>query len=202
MGQLHIIGFGPSKAPPLFFLHGFLGSAREWEETMAFFKSRYHCMAVDLPGHGAAPRTWAPDAYTLDGAGQAIMEVLQKAKIGKCTLIGYSMGGRLALHLALRYPECFSGLVLESVSPGIEEPRERAQRRARDESWALQLERNFESFLASWYQQPLFDSLHRDPSLFQRILDARRANSRRSWPGHFAVWEQEFNDLSGKSFQD
>ena len=87
------------------------------------------------------------------------------------------MGGRLALYLALRYPERCAGLFLESASPGLAGAGERAARRDADEEKAKRLESgDFENFLRDWYRQPLFASLAREEGLLRRTIEARRRN--------------------------
>jgi 2-succinyl-6-hydroxy-2,4-cyclohexadiene-1-carboxylate synthase len=92
-------------------------------------------------------------------------------------VVGYSMGGRLALYLALRHTERCAGLFLESASPGLESTGEREARIDADEDKAKRLEYgDFEAFLEGWYGQPLFASLARDESLLRRTIEARRRN--------------------------
>jgi 2-succinyl-6-hydroxy-2,4-cyclohexadiene-1-carboxylate synthase len=98
-------------------------------------------------------------------------------------MVGYSMGGRLALYLALRYPERCAGLFLESASPGLENSSKRAARCAADESKAKRLESgDLRAFLRDWYRQPLFASLAQDEDLLRRTVEARRRND----PGELA----------------
>jgi 2-succinyl-6-hydroxy-2,4-cyclohexadiene-1-carboxylate synthase len=93
------------------------------------------------------------------------------------------MGGRLALYLALRYPERCAGLFLESASPGLENSSKRAARRAADESKAQRLEAgDLEAFLRDWYRQPLFASLALDENLLSQTTEASRRND----PGELA----------------
>jgi 2-succinyl-6-hydroxy-2,4-cyclohexadiene-1-carboxylate synthase len=97
--------------------------------------------------------------------------------IQRATIAGYSMGGRLALYLALRYPERCASLFLESASPGIEDEEERTARREADEEWARCLESgDFEAFLQDWYVQPLFASLARHGGMVGRLIESRKNN--------------------------
>lgn len=118
-----------------------------------------------------------PDLYTIEGAAQALVRLLDELRISRAVVAGYSMGGRLALYLALRYPERCTGLFLESASPGLESAEDRTSRRASDEQLATRLEsEDFEDFLEDWYRQPLFASLARDEELLQRTIATRRRN--------------------------
>ena len=134
------------------------------------------CVAVDLPGHGAS-RGLTPETYTIEGAARAVIGTLDDLGVERPVIAGYSLGGRLALYLALRYPERCAGLFLESASPGLESADERTARRAADEERAKRLESgNFEKFVEDWYRQPLFASLARNERLLRRTIEARRRN--------------------------
>jgi len=116
-------------------------------------------------------------SYTIDGAARAAIRVLDELGVGRSAIAGYSMGGRLALYLALRHPERCSGLFLESASPGLEGATDRAARRAADEERARRLESgDLDGFLEYWYRQPLFSSLARDEELLRQTIEARLRN--------------------------
>ena len=167
---------GDRLSPTILFLHGFMGSSADWRGAIAALGYRHFCIAVDLPGHGAS-LGMPPDTYTIDGAARAAIGTLDELEVVRTVIAGYSMGGRLALSLALRYPERCAGLFLESASPGLESAGERAARRAADESKAGRLESgDFEAFLLDWYRQPLFASLARDENLLRRTVEVRRRN--------------------------
>ena len=173
---------GDRLSPALLFLHGFVGSSADWREVMGKLEDRTYCIAVDLPGHGASLGI-PQDNYTIEGATRAVIRSLDGLEVTRPVVTGYSMGGRLALYLALRYPSRCAGLVLESASPGLENPGERAARRVVDESRAKRLESgDFEAFLRDWYAQSLFASLARDENLLHRTIEARRRND----PGELA----------------
>jgi 2-succinyl-6-hydroxy-2,4-cyclohexadiene-1-carboxylate synthase len=163
-------------------LHGFMGSSADWREVMAALGDRTFRIAVDLPGHGASLEL-APDTYKVEGAARAVIRTLDGLGVVRPVVAGYSMGGRLALYLALRYPERCAGLFLESASPGLENASKRAARRAADESKAKRLESgDLEAFLRDWYRQPLFASLAQDEILLMQTTEARRRND----PGELA----------------
>jgi 2-succinyl-6-hydroxy-2,4-cyclohexadiene-1-carboxylate synthase len=165
------------------FLHGFMGSSADWRGTIPALGGRAFCIAVDLPGHGSSLELPA-DSYTTEGATRAVIDTLDRLEVERPIVVGYSMGGRLALYLALRYPGRCDGLFLESTSPGLEGAEERSARRATDEERAKRLESGgFEIFLEDWYRQPLFASLARHENLLARAIDARRHND----PGELAA---------------
>jgi len=173
---------GDRRSPAVLFLHGFMGSSADWREVMAAFGDRAFCIAADLPGHGASLGL-PPDTYTIEGAARAVINTLDGLDVERPVIAGYSMGGRLALYLALRYPGRCAGLFLESASPGLESENERTARHTADEEKAKHLESgDFRAFLRDWYRQPLFASLARDEKLLRRTIDARRRND----PGELA----------------
>jgi 2-succinyl-6-hydroxy-2,4-cyclohexadiene-1-carboxylate synthase len=142
---------------PLLLLHGFTGSGAHWEPLRAALADTARCLAPDLLGHG---RTAAPaDAarYAMTYAAADIVALLDALDVPTAHLLGYSMGGRLALYLALHYPGRWRSLILESASPGLAEANERAARRARDDALAQQIEaEGIASFVERWEQLPLW----------------------------------------------
>ena len=168
--------FGEPGLPAVLFLHGFMGSSEDWAAAAAALEGRAFAVAVDLPGHGASLGL-SPETYTIEGAARAVVRVLDDLGVEEASLVGYSMGGRLALYLALRHPGRCARLMLESASPGLESTEERAARRDADEERARRLESgDFEEFLRDWYRQPLFASLARDDELLRSTIEARRRN--------------------------
>ena len=177
MAELNYTTSGRPRDPAVLFLHGFMGSSRDFSNIIAALEERFHCVAVDLPGHGASLGLPYPGSYTIEGATRSVLRLLDELGISRPTVVGYSMGGRLALYLALCHPERCRGLFLESASPGLEEATERAARRAFDEQKAARLESgDLEGFIEGWYRQPLFASLARREVLLRRIIEARRSN--------------------------
>lgn len=171
--KFHFHTGGSPDKPPVIFLHGFMGSSEDWKKVIRYVSTDYYCLAIDLPGHG---KTDLPDELTFESAAVAILEFLKHHKIRKCIPVGYSMGGRLALFLALRYPGHFKRVVLESTSPGLRTNKEREARIKSDEEIAWRLESgDFHSFLIQWYRQPLFEGLTRNRN-FDKLLQLRLEN--------------------------
>ena len=168
--------FGGPSLPAVLFLHGFMGSSEDWAAAAAALEGRAFAVTVDLPGHGASLGL-PPETYTIEGAARAVIRVLDDLGVEEASLVGYSMGGRLALYLALRHSGRCARLMLESASPGLVSTKERAARRDADEERARRLEsERFEEFLRDWYRQPLFASLARDGELLRSTIEARRRN--------------------------
>jgi 2-succinyl-6-hydroxy-2,4-cyclohexadiene-1-carboxylate synthase len=154
---------GPTGAPVLLLLHGFLGSRRDWDPVVAALSRSHRCIAVDLPGHGETARCVAALAALL-------------AERGGGAVAGYSLGGRLALQLAVEHPRAVSRAVVISGTPGIAGECARGQRRNQDEGAARRLEQaGLAAFLDEWYRMPLFEAL-REHSRFPEVLARRRRN--------------------------
>ena len=154
---------GPMPAT-MVLLHGFAGTGRGWDPVVERLDAeRYTALAPDLRGHGAA-RDRRP--ITMD---DCVGDVLGAAP-ERFDLCGYSLGGRLALHVALAAPERVGRLVLVSATAGIEDEAARAERRAADEHLAAQLERDgLGAFSERWLAGPLFAD---DPESAQALARA------------------------------
>ena len=168
---------GQSERPTILLLHGFMGSTRDWEVIKGNMKrQKFNLLTVDLPGHGRTRLNSDEKTYTIPETAKRIIEVLDDLEIHKSSVVGYSMGGRLALHLVLTYPERFTHLVLESATPGIIDLYDRENRQRHDEIVADNMvSEDFESFVLKWYYQPIFRSLTLHPN-FQNLLYLRLGN--------------------------
>ncbi|MGI8801505.1 MAG: alpha/beta fold hydrolase [Solirubrobacteraceae bacterium] len=138
-------------AEDLLLLHGFSGTHRAYDGVIAALPAqRYRPHVPDLPGHGANG-----DRRPIDFA-SCVAELADLAP-DRFVLCGYSLGGRIALHLALAHPDRVAGLVLVSTTAGIADPTARSERRRRDDDLAARLEREpLEAFVRRWREQPLF----------------------------------------------
>jgi 2-succinyl-6-hydroxy-2,4-cyclohexadiene-1-carboxylate synthase len=133
-------------------LHGFGGTRRAWDGVVEVLdRERYRPLALDLPGHGEAADAPRPVTFA------SCVEHVLAASPERFVLCGYSMGGRVALHVALAAPERVRRLVLVSTGAGIEDEAERAERRRSDRRLVEDLERApYEEFIERWRTQPLF----------------------------------------------
>lgn len=160
-------------------LHGFAGTRRAWDGVIAALDcgERYlPALALDLPGHGDAAA--APRPITFAGCVEHVLACAPE----RFVLCGYSLGGRVALHVALTAPARVSRLVLVSTSPGIEDAAERAARLQADLRLADELEvGSFEQFIERWRTQPLFAG---EPP---RAAKLARADMRRNRPDALAA---------------
>ncbi len=149
---------------PLLLLHGFTGCTLNWQDVMGRLQSRCRVLAIDLPGHGktAAPNESAH--FAMPFVARQISVFIGDV-IGEPTnLLGYSMGGRLALCIALDHSACVQKLLLESASPGLASAAERQARIASDEALAMRIARDgIEPFVDAWERLPLFASQAQAP---------------------------------------
>jgi 2-succinyl-6-hydroxy-2,4-cyclohexadiene-1-carboxylate synthase len=147
-------------------LHGFTQTSACWGPAATGLAAAGHELAaLDLPGHGAR----AAEAVGLDDGAPTLAEAG-----GPGTWVGYSLGARWALAVALARPEVVHRLVLIGGTAGIEDPDERARRRAEDEDRAARLEAiGVDAFVAEWVALPLFADIPPE----HRCDDARRSNT-------------------------
>jgi pimeloyl-ACP methyl ester carboxylesterase len=127
---------GDPAHPAVLFLHGFMGRREDWKPVVAALAEEYYCICPDLPGHGKNCLPGSGAGWEMAEAASGLMLLLNKYQIERCALVGYSMGGRLALYLAATYPKRFTRVVLESASPGLRTEEERAPRRQHDDNLA------------------------------------------------------------------
>jgi len=140
----------PALVAPLVLVHGFTQNQKCWGSIAATLSTGHEVIALDAPGHGTASAVRADLWQTAD----------LLANTGAGTYLGYSMGARMVLHVALAHPDRVERLVLVSGTGGIEDASERAARIERDEELARSLERDgLDAFLERWLAQPLFASL-------------------------------------------
>lgn len=146
--------FGDPAHPRLVLLHGFTQNRRCWGPVPELLARTREVVVADAPGHGDAAGLHLSLADTATPYAEAL------AGVGAAQWLGYSMGGRLALHVTLAHPEHVGALVLVGTSPGIADPAARASRRAADEALATHLEAvGTKTFVDEWLAQPLFSGL-------------------------------------------
>ena len=152
-------------------LHGFTGSAA----AMVPLTSRLpgSVRALDLPGHGPGPIADDPADYTMAAAVAGVDAATED--LDRFALVGYSMGARVALHMALALPGRVATLALIGARPGIDDPAERTDRISADEALAARIEsEGIEWFADYWADLPLFSSQRRLPVEQQAEIRAQR----------------------------
>ncbi len=172
---------GKLDKPLILFLHGFMGNIEEFDEAIKLLSDDFSYLKIDLPGHGKTQLLGRDEYYTMANTAYALINLLDELKITKCFLIGYSMGGRLALYLALHFPERFFKVVLESASPGLPTEAEQLERIKFDTQIGSKLTRSLEksdfaAFLSNWYNQPIFGYIKNRPE-YDRMIKIRLQNN-------------------------
>lgn len=171
--------------PRLVLVHGFTQTARSWDDLAVTLADRFEVVAVDAPGHGGSAAVRADvrrSAHLIGAAG------------GRGTYIGYSMGGRMCLQLAVDRPHMVERLVVISATAGIDDEAPRADRRRDDEALARSVERDgVPAFLERWVGQPIFAGLP-DPGLADRrrnTAEGLASSLRMSGTGNMQpLWER------------
>jgi 2-succinyl-6-hydroxy-2,4-cyclohexadiene-1-carboxylate synthase len=152
---------GCRSKPTLVFLHGFLGSSSDWQETINLLKDNFHCVSIDLPGHGASVTTEASLKDGFNHCHQLINNAIDDLEINSYTLIGYSLGGRIALDYARTQNDTrLTSLLLESSHTGLTDEDTKERRFMQDYSWAKKFAtENIVETLYEWYDQSIFSDL-------------------------------------------
>ena len=161
---------------PVVLLHGFTGSAEAMnglreglreklsgglsDGSGEGFREAHRVFAFDLPGHGNAATPHAIEHFSMEATVSCIWDTLDGLGLERASLVGYSMGGRVALSAAVACPERVAKVVCIGASPGIADPIERNKRRLADEALADSiLADGVEQFVDEWLRQPLFATL-------------------------------------------
>ncbi|WP_439238736.1 2-succinyl-6-hydroxy-2,4-cyclohexadiene-1-carboxylate synthase [Lonepinella sp. BR2919] len=153
-----------NNMPTLIFLHGLLGTKADWQiviKKLSKIAPQFDCVALDLPLHGENKHVEVAD---FEQTAQFIsQQICQKIQNKPYILIGYSLGGRIALYYALQ-AQCekgnLQGIILEGANLGLHSEQEKQQRWQSDQQWAKRfMTENPEKVLQDWYQQPVFAHL-------------------------------------------
>ncbi|MFZ9882158.1 MAG: alpha/beta fold hydrolase, partial [Phycisphaerales bacterium] len=165
------------RTPRVALLHGFLGSPADWADVLRALRPNIACDALPIS---------SLDPASIGAAAEGLAAHL--ASRGCDLLVGYSMGGRIALELAATRPELVPRLLLLSSSPGIDNEAERARRRDEDDRRAAELLLDgLGAFADRWYAMPLFDALRAHPA-FAEVRARRGAGDAAFWGRAIAAY--------------
>ncbi|WP_409306423.1 2-succinyl-6-hydroxy-2,4-cyclohexadiene-1-carboxylate synthase [Pectobacterium sp. B1J-3] len=161
-----------SDQPWLICLHGLLGSAEDWQPILPYC-DQLPLLLIDLPGHGASQDV---NAVGFAQVSQQLTLTLAQQGIDRYWLLGYSLGGRIAMyHACFGQHHGMQGLLVEGGNPGLEDVRQREARLLHDARWAQRFRHEvIEAVLNDWYQQTVFADL--DASQRQKLI-ARRCHN-------------------------
>ncbi len=144
--------------PNLVLLHGFLGSGKSFQKLIPNLKTFCNPITIDLLGHGETEGSEMHYRFSAKEQIADLNKLISEQLTIPLFLLGYSMGGRLALQLTLQRPDLYKGLILESTTFGIESKQERQARQELDATRADSIMGNFDQFLESWKTMPMFNS--------------------------------------------
>jgi 2-succinyl-6-hydroxy-2,4-cyclohexadiene-1-carboxylate synthase len=164
--------------PALMVLHGFTGSSRSMAAVSQALARDYETLVPDLPGHGRSIGAAINGRYAFEDCMRDLVATLESTGHERAHWLGYSMGARLALGCAARYPERVASLVLLGARAGIADEGEREARRRADTALAARIEaEGVEAFVDEWMAQPLFASQQRfGPEFLERMRRERLHN--------------------------
>ncbi|MEQ8718151.1 MAG: 2-succinyl-6-hydroxy-2,4-cyclohexadiene-1-carboxylate synthase [Acidimicrobiales bacterium] len=165
--------------PVVVLLHGFTGSAAAMEPLAVPLRRTHRVLSVDLVGHGGSAVPDDTSAYSTEAVARHLVGLFEALELGDVVLVGYSMGGRIALTLACSRPDLVAGLVTIGATAGLTDPLARAERRASDAALADDIERDgLEAFVDRWMALPLFATqASLGPQALARIRDQKLLNS-------------------------
>ncbi len=168
--------FVAGEGTPVTLLHGFTQSGRSWKEVITTMPQGWRWVVPDLRGHGET-RIRPGVECTMDGSAADLEMLWDHLGVERTHLVGYSMGGRLALHVAARKPERLLSLLTIGAHAGLEEDA-RVGRQLGDEALAQRIENDgLEPFVKYWSALPLFAGLERRGPAFVAQLRAERLNN-------------------------
>ncbi len=146
------------KGRPLVLIHGFLGSGDDWQTVIPRLSQWYRCYTLNISGFLNMTQGSEEDAFRQ--ISDKVHDLLVGNRLIPVSLLGYSLGGRIALAYANYYPGTVERLFLEGANPGLQSEEEKKSRLASDRAWAQRfVNESLTEVLKDWYQQTVFSSL-------------------------------------------
>ena len=171
--------------PPLLLIHGFTGRGSDWAPFLPALRKRQPRSPSISSATAARTRRRSPARHAIERQAADLAEILRRLEVAPAAVLGYSLGARVALRIAIAEPDTVARLVLESPSAGIADPADRAARRAADEQLAQVLDREgIEAFVDRWEDLPLFAP---ERALGERARARLHAARLRNRPGGLAA---------------
>jgi 2-succinyl-6-hydroxy-2,4-cyclohexadiene-1-carboxylate synthase len=147
-----------------------MGRGSDWQDLATDLSKDYYCLLLDLPGHGNSP---IGNTKTFHDVAELIIKSIDDLE-KKIDVVGYSMGGRIAFYLILKFPHLFNRAIIESASPGIKSEKDKRDRYQKDLALLKDLKSKEEmiSFLKKWYTNPLFGKISKTT-----LIEKKSANN-------------------------
>ncbi|TAM75021.1 alpha/beta hydrolase [bacterium] len=158
--HFQVYGTGPRT---LLLIHGWACSHRYWEDFAALLPSGYRAVAVDLRGFGESPKP--PAGYHFDDHAADLVRLIHRLNLPRAALVGHSMGGAIALHLALGHALLFRALAIVDAGAHVAQRRQILALAGDDLFRTGMTASQLSKAVASWFHDP------EDPHIpeFQRI---------------------------------
>jgi len=161
--------YGKRKNPTLIFLHGFLGSHKDFNSLIYNLKDYFFCVALDLPGHGESKDNHFTDYPSFESS---LLETLSFYQEKTFSIVGYSMGGRLAVQVASKVQPSSLILISSAIEPLTLEEKEKREIWELKQIEALKKD-SFSNFLDNWYSLPIFKTLKKNAPLYVEMIQNR-----------------------------
>jgi len=139
---------------PILFLHGFSGSSDCWKNIRR--EINLPTIAIDIPGHNKSYFLNLNEDYNYKDFRTELFLILNEINVKKVHLLGYSMGGRLAISFTQKYPELVKSLILESSTLGLVSHDEKEIQIEKDNELLNIINNSMTDFITHWSQNPLF----------------------------------------------
>lgn len=178
----HIAQWGDPAKPPVVLLHGFAQSTESWDPIAPLLAERRYVVAFDFVGHGRSDKPDDPTVYEMGAVIEALSAFLHDRFATKVALVGYSMGGRIALSYACKEPSRLSALIVESAGLGAKNGQQHVAMQHRDADLIERLlTSDIESFTTYWESLPLFETQRKLPEeIRDRVRQGRLSNDPRA----------------------
>ncbi|RDI44375.1 2-succinyl-6-hydroxy-2,4-cyclohexadiene-1-carboxylate synthase [Falsibacillus pallidus] len=165
------------EGEPLICLHGFTGDGSTWDDLKDQLSGKLRVITIDCLGHGESDIPSDYHRYSIEKCAHDLNRIVEELHLASVNILGYSMGGRLALTFAVLFPEKVKRLILESSSPGLKSEDERSSRQIADEKLSqILLNDGIEAFVDYWEDIALFSSQKKLPAEKQQKIRDQRLN--------------------------
>ena len=157
---------------PVVFIHGFMESSDSWKHIVENLSK--WIIIIDLPGHNKSKFNNLNEEYSINDFCNELYLFFSDNNIRKIDLLGYSMGGRIAIAFSSKYPNLINSLVLESTSLGLDSKSSREERYNEDLELCKEIENNFNAMIDDWELKVLFkDQKKRNYILWEKQRNIR-----------------------------